>query len=111
MLSPTDIRALVDGIEYRPGWTFEVYETEAQGWWIAINAEVQDAYEPTRDVPLRIKSPLPPFRHDLDFLAWLRWRVERIEVHECHEWLRWKDNHKPIWDPHQDGADEPRWNR
>lgn len=105
------LKDTLDLIEYRPGWEFEVYETEAQGIWLAITAVVPDSYNPEGDnVTLRIKSPLPPFETTCDFLDWLRWRLERIEVHECHEWLRWNRTGKAIWNPHEDGADEP-WPR
>lgn len=102
-----DIAAVVGKLTYRPGWSFEVYETEAQGMWLAINAVVEDAYTPGAQVPLRIKSQLPPFQDEAQLLRWLRWRLEVIETHECHEWLRDKGTGRPLWDPHADGADEP----
>lgn len=99
---------MVGLLVYKPGWTITVYETEFQGIWLAVAAEVEDSYHPGDSVPLRIKSPIPPMRSNADFLNWLRWRLERIEVHECHEWLRLKDDGKPLFDPHAEGADEPR---
>lgn len=103
----TDLEDILDTIIYRPGWDLEVYETETQGLWFAVTAEVADSYNPTGpDVELRIKSPLPPFETDKEFLRWVRWRLESIEVHECHEWLRWADGGEAIWNPHAQGADE-----
>lgn len=108
-----EMRTFLGTVVYKPGWNFEVYETRAQGIWVAITAEVEDSYHPGQSVPLRIKSPVPPMKSTDEFLDWLRWRLERIEVHECHEWFRWvgtvhgEREMVPFFDPHADGADEP----
>lgn len=106
-LSLAELATFLRAIQYRPNWAFEVYETATQGLWLAITAGVEDSFNPGSWTTLRIKSPLPPFDTYEEFLRWLRWRLERIEVHECHEWLRWEDG-KAVFDPHADGADEPR---
>lgn len=109
MLGLIEVEDLINEISYKPGWEILAYETPAQGIWIKIRAEVIDSYNPHRSVVLDIKSPLPPMDNAEDFYVWLRWRLERIEVHECHEWLKWKRNGSPLFNPHAEGADEPRW--
>lgn len=108
MLAYGDLKSIVDSIRYKPGWTLEVYETPFQGVWFAASAQVDDSYNEGEITDLRIKSPIPPMQHSDEFLCWLRWRLETIEIHECHEWLRWVGtNSRPIFDPHSDEADEP----
>lgn len=102
----TELREDLSLIRYWPGWTIEVYETEFQGLWVVIEAQVPDAYHEGETVTLRIKSALPPQRSREQFYHWLRWRLERIAMHEVHEGLQWKDG-GPIFDPHKEGADEP----
>lgn len=106
-LSVREMESILDSVQYREGWELEVYATEFQGDWLAVKAVVDDTYHPGQQIELRIKSPLPPMSSEGAFLTWLRWRLEVIEVHECHENLRWKSSGKPIYDPHGDGADEP----
>jgi hypothetical protein len=105
-LTRSDVEDILTSVTYKPGWTFELYDTEAQGTWLCVHADVENSYHPGETVPLHIRSPLPPCADEDAFLAWLRWRLERIEIHECHEWL--KRDGKPMWDPHADGADQPR---
>lgn len=109
MLSTEDMQNILLRLMYKPGWEAQIYETEAQGTWIAFSAQVPNSYDNGEtNVDLQIESPLPPFQTNEEFLRWLRWRLERIEVHEVHEWLRWKDTKKPVWDPHEEGATKPR---
>lgn len=110
MLAYGDLKSIVDSLRYKPGWELEVYETEFQGIWFAVSAEVDDSYNPGTPTDLRIKSPIPYMKDMDEFLRWIRWRLEVIEVHECHEWLRWIGiNSGPIFDPHGERADEPAW--
>lgn len=108
MMDLRRIQHQLDYIEYKPGWKLEVYETEAQGLWIAISAELENSYEPGTTVPICVRSPLPPFKDGYELLVWVRQRLERIEVHECHEWLRDVRTHKPFFDPHDEKAILPK---
>jgi hypothetical protein len=102
MLSGTDIAAVLARVSYKPGWTLEVYDTPAPGAWLLIAADQEDAHHPGQVLPLRMRCELPPFPTESTFLTWLRWRLEAVERHECHEWLR-VDGHAP-WDPHAEAA-------
>lgn len=100
------IQCVLAATSYKPKWKISAYETEAQGIWIKFCVEMEDSYHPGKGVQLYIKSPIPPCKDAVALLVWLRWRIERVEVHECHEWLKYGGC--VIWDPHADGADEPK---
>jgi hypothetical protein len=104
-LSTQNMQDLLAEVEYMPGWKIEVYDTEWQGPCLAIQARVEDSYNPGEMTDLRVKSFLPPFEVPIEFYRYLRWRLARIAVHESDEWLRARG--KPLFDPHHVDADEP----
>lgn len=108
-LSLSEIQTILDEVQYKPGWEIDAYETLAQGPFLRIRASLEDSYNPGGYVDLSIESQIPSvlLSNKEDFLTWLRWRLEIIEVHECHEWLRWSDG-RPVFDPHGEGATKPR---
>lgn len=101
-----ELRAILKDVQYKPGWHMEVYDTEHQGIYWAVQVDIENSYHPGETVTLRIKSALPPMQTTGDFYRWLLWRLQGIEGHECAEWLRDR-NGKAIFDPHAEGADEP----
>jgi hypothetical protein len=98
MLPLEDIRAHLGRITYRPGWTFEAYEDEHEGYKLRILAPVENSYRPGETVDLGIDSFLPPLETTHELETWLAWRLRRIESHESREWLR-RDG-QLISDPH-----------
>lgn len=105
-LQLNELRSILDRVQYKPGWEMSVYDTEFQDLYWSVQARVENSYQPGEYVDLRIKSALPPFYSEREFIYWLRWRLAGIEVHECHEWFRWT-NGKAVFDPHREGVDEP----
>lgn len=99
MLSPTEVRDVFARLTYRPGWDFSVFQHAYEGLHLAIVAEVDDAYHPDQKVHLDIHSALPPFADEDALLAWMSWRLQRIESHESREWLR--RNGDLVSDPHR----------
>jgi hypothetical protein len=103
MLTISEMAALLRRVDYRDGWRFEIYEGRHEGPHLRISTEVPDAYSPGETVPLDIHSFLPPLRDEAAFMDWLLWRLKRIEVHECREFLRLDG--KAYSDPHGPEAD------
>lgn len=99
MLTLTELANVLDTVTYRPGWTLQVRELDSvQGPFLTIQATVPNAYQPDKTVDLRIHSPIPPMPDPAAFLAWLAWRLSRVELHECLEWFQvagksWRDPH------------------
>jgi hypothetical protein len=110
MLTLHELQSVLDLVEYKPGWKMDIYETATQGIFWRLQVSMEDSYNPGEFVDLSIESalPMPLMQSEYHFKEWLRWRLEGIEVHECHEWLRWKSTGKPLFDPHQEGATKPR---
>lgn len=106
-LSLPQLQSALGVLAYRPDWDLSVYETRAQGVFFAVVAELENSYEPGTQTVVRIKSPVPPMASVEAFYEWLRFRLEVIERHECHEWLRFRHTGKPLFDPHAEGSDEP----
>jgi hypothetical protein len=107
MLTRHDIERFLEGVQYKQHWRFEVYDTAHQpGPWLCIHFPQVDAYNPSQTSEFHVRSPLPMplIRNRGDFLLWLKWRLELVEVHECHEFLRL--NGKILYDPHAEGADQ-----
>lgn len=100
MLGVSELRQVVDGVTYRPGWKFSVLEHEYEGPLICIETRVPHRDNPDTDTVLRIKSPLPWFDTDKQFLHWLLWRLLRIESHECREFFLYCGQR--VVDPHED---------
>ena len=106
-LSARDMKLTLETLVWFPGWRLEVYETPFQGACLAVSAEVTNSYNPEEKVALRIKTLLPPFETQADFLKFLRWRLAQIAVHESDEALRDVNTLRPIFDPHDESATEP----
>jgi hypothetical protein len=69
----------------------------------AVVDETRQRYDLTKTVTLDVHSMLPPMLTEGQFLAWLLWRLKRIEVHEAREFFRVDDQ---VWDdPHAEHAD------
>lgn len=98
MLTSRDIEGVLAQVEYRPGWAFTVKGGHPEGTQLNIRAEVEDAYNRGMMVTLSIDTFIPPCPRPRDFLRWLAWRLERIEIHESQEWFRWRG--QIVRDPH-----------
>lgn len=103
-LTIDQLRAALTHVTYRPGWRFDLYEHQWEGVWLAVTADLDDAYRPGEMVTVCVRSAVPPIPTAAYFLEWLAWRLWRIESHECREWLR--IDGAPIHDPHSAEAND-----
>jgi hypothetical protein len=105
MLTVSDMAAVLGRMSYKSGWRFEVYEGRHEGPHLRIAAEnIPDAYEPGVMARFDVHSSVPPMRDEDAFLDWLLWRLQRIEIHECREFM--KLDGKPYSNPHGEDADK-----
>lgn len=91
-----EVRAAVEKVTYKPGWSFEVRTDSHEGMYLRILAPVPD--DPQQEKTLGINTYLPPFTGTEELARWILWRVERIEVHEARELLRFDG--KQVSNPH-----------
>jgi hypothetical protein len=101
VLTVQEIRFLLGNVTHKPGWEFEIHESEFEGPFIRILIAVEDSYNPGETVTLGINTFMPPIPDKDYLLTWLRWRIDRIESHETREFL--KCNGEVVWDPHAEG--------
>lgn len=95
------MRAILEEITYRPGWTMAIKEDQHEGPYLRVIAPTKNSYDESADLDLGINSYLSPNDRadERAFVNFLIWRLERIESHEAREWL--KRNGKAIFDPHE----------
>jgi hypothetical protein len=98
------IASWLDDIEYRPDWNIRA---DADGVFIGgvvvtITAQVDDSRRPGRHATIRWRLAVPPhMEKPTDLYAWLSSTLlHGPEAHESAEWLRWRRNHRPVFDPH-----------
>jgi hypothetical protein len=103
VLSLQEVAEVIGRVTYRPGWQFTVYQGRHEGPHLQIQAEVPDAVAAGEVTVLDVHCFLPPMRDEAAVLDWLLWRLTRIEVHECREFLRLDG--RPWSDPHAESAD------
>lgn len=82
------IASCLERFTYKPGWTFTAGQHDTEGPTITIEVGVEDSTTPGTYTLLRIRTFVPPCRTPADFYRWLRYRLQRIEAHECDEWFR-----------------------
>ena len=92
-----DIQDILDNFSYMPGWRFKLKHT-VEGPRLDISFTVVDADDINSFQEQCVKSYIPPFEHAYQFLDWLRWRLNRIAIHEVSEFFRF--NGEKIFDPH-----------
>jgi hypothetical protein len=88
------IKEILKHFTYRPRWHFET----SLGM-LRVTAEVVDANNPDRMIPLIFDQPIPrhPMR-DFDWTRWLFEQIKNIEHHELQEFFR--IDGKPVYEPH-----------
>jgi hypothetical protein len=107
MLGYHEVEEALKSFTYRPGWKFLLRHNDYEGVDLRIECSVENSYRPSNDVDLGIDSvvPTPMMETADDFYAWLLWRLQCIEAHECQEWFKvdgtaWRDPHEPRdWEP------------
>jgi hypothetical protein len=110
---PTMLADLVDGLTYRPGWTFTLQHIDrgqgSVGLTLDITTQGYNSYHPDRGETYRVHHymPVPPAAYNRE--SWQRWLFEQVllvERHEACEFFTINDdkpyapNHAPGWDPY-----------
>jgi hypothetical protein len=110
---PDVLRALVDALEYRPGWRFGLEDTDrgqgSKGLTLSIVTVGYDTYHPDRGETYRVIHyfPVPPAAYDER--SWRRWLLNRlieVETHEACEFFQvagerpYAPHHGPGNDPY-----------
>lgn len=106
MLTLHQLQARLSQLTYRPGYIMKLYQGDTEGIMWELNAVVEDSVNKGQSVPLHIISPVPPCRDVQTFDDFLFWRLRRVEIHECAEWLQCDG--KPLYDPHRKDADRDK---
>jgi hypothetical protein len=101
VLTVEGIRAHLERLSYKDGWSFDVYEGRWEGPHIVIARRCA-----LGAVVLDVHSMLPPMRDTVALEEWLAWRLGRLEVHEMREFF--KRDGRVIFDPHGADADHDR---
>lgn len=99
MLTLTDIAQAIAKVEYKPEWSFHVFDDEYEGHHLTVVVSTGNPYR-NHPIVLAIRSPMPPFDSETEFWRWLLWRIRRIEAHEAREWFH--VNGEPFSDPHRE---------
>lgn len=66
---------------------------------------MEDARRPGQHAEIQFVLSVPPFLEKASqFYEWLRHALmSGPEAHESAEWLRWRNSHQPVFDPHRTG--------
>ena len=82
-------------------WKVEVFDDPHEGPAIYFVADVQDTYNPSENLELRVLSYLSPNdRRSVEtFKAYVLWRLKRIAIHEVGEGLKYSG--QLVWNPHE----------
>lgn len=86
---PTVLAELVDSMEYRPGWRFNVEHTDrgqgSCGLTFVVRSLGYNSYHPDRGETYGVFHyfPVPPAAYNRQ--SWLRWLLDRLIEVERHE--------------------------
>lgn len=108
---PEELRDLVEKLEYRPGWSFQLNHIDrgqgSEGLTFIVTSLGYDTYNPDRGETYRVNHffPVPPAAFVRS--SWQRWILERlieIETHEVCEFMV-VDGQRPFAPIHAPGHD------
>lgn len=105
------IRALLERIQYRPGWRIEMPADRFERHEVLellVIAEVPDTYHPERIGKVAHRRPITTREMadhlpDRELLLMIREQLHEVERHEADEWLL--VDGRRIFDPHADPAE------
>lgn len=110
---PATLKALVEELEYRPGWRFYLSHVDrgqgSAGLTLSVHTVGYDTYHPDRGETYRVVHyfPVPPAAYDER--SWRRWLLDRlldVETHEACEFFQvagerpYAPHHGPGNDPY-----------
>lgn len=107
---PDVLKALVDRLEYRPGWRFALEDTDrgqgSKGLTFCAVGQYPDSYDVEKIIRVMHYFPVPPAA--FNYVSWQRWLFERIldiERHESAEYFK-IDGDRP-YAPHHGPGNDP----
>jgi len=99
------LKAWLGEVTYKPG--VQLFIRDATGRYgmesvLVVLCKVADTYHPGRQVEVAHQSVIPPIAADSKevFIGFVRQALEKMELHECQEWFKWRETGKPVFDPH-----------
>lgn len=105
-----DMEAILTRVGYRPGWTFIITAIDSPDdpalqqvrqakLCLKIDGPVVDAYDHSKTTRIGIRNAIPPhIGTEEQFMKWLTFCLQRIEIHEQREFLQLDG--KPFDSPH-----------
>lgn len=109
---PTDLFIVVDGLEYRPGWHFELVDLDrgqgSEGLTFVVTTQGLDTYHPEKGETYRVAHYfiVPAAAYDeLSWKVWIRDRLIEIETHEACEFLQFAGDR--VFAPHHGPGEDP----
>lgn len=108
---PTELKQLVDGLEYKPDWRIKLADIDRDGegketgLTLIVTTYYADSYHPDEIRPVNHFFPIPPATYDRR--SWQRWLFNRfidIETHEAMEFFQ-VDGDRPYAPSHGPGND------
>lgn len=100
------LRDLLEGLECKPGWTFDLEGEDGACRLRITDTLCRDAYQPDRSMPLAHYFPVPVATYNR--MSWRRWVFEcclKVEAHELGEWFRDGPRLRPFAPLHGPGED------
>lgn len=106
---PEELKALVDGLTYRPGWRFFLAHIDrgqgSVGLTLVIQADVVNSYNPDEPKVISHYAIVPAAAYDVR--SWRRWLFDQLVLVETHEAMEFFtiDGAKPYAPSHGPGND------
>jgi hypothetical protein len=110
---PESLKAMVDQLEYRPGWRFSLEYIDrgqgSEGLTLVIVTKGLDSYHPECGETYRVRHYMTVPPASFNEQSWRRWLLEQlllVERHECCEFFKiggkrpFKPHHGPGNDPY-----------
>lgn len=94
VFEPPGLRDIVESIDYKPGWVFELGKAVSREGMPAtpalyIISDTQDSFDFSRRRRIRHEFLVPPAVYSRnEWVAWIFDRVSSVETHEAGEFFR-----------------------
>lgn len=109
---PYVLAELVEQLEYRPGWTFELAHIDRGQGSVGLTLDIitlgYDSYHPERGEQYRVHHYMPVPPAAFDRRSWQRWLFEQLLLVERHEACEFfvVDGQRP-YAPHHGPGNDP----
>ena len=114
-MSPTSLQspeastleAWLAEVQYQPGSQLHIHEDlylqPPHNLVMVVMVTVEDTYRPGTQIQVAHRKPVLPWviTKKEEFIRWVASCLEEVAVHESREWFKWRDNGRPVNDPHK----------